>query len=67
MRETDMATNCWYDELFKPGYDYKKRIINKGNGHFTQVVWKDCDYVGHGVSGGYICGRYWPPGNYDTV
>ena len=23
-----MATDEWYAELFKPGYDYKKRIIS---------------------------------------
>ena len=34
-----------------------------GTGHFTQVVWKKCTHVGHGISGGWVCGRYSPAGN----
>ena len=63
MRETDMATEMWYNELTDPGYDYNNHGFGMGTGHFTQVVWKDCTHVGHGISGGWVCGRYSPAGN----
>ena len=63
MRETDMATEMWYNELHNPGYDYNNQGFGMGTGHFTQVVWKECTHVGHGISGGWVVGRYSPAGN----
>ena len=64
MYETDLATFLWYDEINDPGYDYNKPGFSMGTGHFTQVVWENCTYVGHGIVNGYVCARYNPPGNY---
>ena len=63
MKNTDMATDMWYNEINDPGYDFNKQGFAMGTGHFTQVVWSDCTHVGHGISGGYVCGRYSPAGN----
>ena len=58
-----MASEMWYNELKDPGYDFNNGGFSSGTGHFTQVVWKDCDYVGFGISGGWVVGRYSPAGN----
>ena len=64
MQESDLATFMWYDEINDPGYDYKKPGFAMGTGHFTQVVWENCTYVGHGIENGYVCARYNPAGNF---
>ena len=61
MRESDMATQMWYDEI--KDYDWNNQGFGMNTGHFTQVVWKECTHVGHGISGGWVVGRYSPAGN----
>ena len=52
----EQAIQSWYDEVNKPGYDFKSPGFAKGTGHFTQVVWVDTRSVGMAVSkdGKYI-------------
>ena len=52
----EQAIQSWYDEVNKPGYDFKRHGFAKGTGHFTQVVWVDTRSVGMAVSkdGKYI-------------
>ena len=61
MSTTSHATDAWYREV--QDYDWENPGIQKGTGHFTQVVWKDCKKVGFGFAGIYVVGRYMPPGN----
>jgi len=53
----------WYNEINKPGYDFNNQGFSMGTGHFTEVVWVKVTHIGHGISGGYVCGRYSPSGN----
>ena len=46
----EQAIQSWYDEVNKPGYDFKRHGFAKGTGHFTQVVWVDTRCVGMAVS-----------------
>ena len=32
---TNIATQMWYDEVTKPGYDFKNQGFTSGTGHFT--------------------------------
>jgi hypothetical protein len=52
----EQAIQSWYDEVNKPGYDFKRHGFAKGTGHFTQVVWVDTRSVGLAISkdGKYI-------------
>ena len=44
------ATKSWYDELYKPGYNFNNPGWSPGVGHFTQVVWKGTTELGIGVA-----------------
>ena len=62
------VVNTWYSENKKYNYDLD---INKGTGHFTQIVWKNTKYLGVGYAitpEGYtiVCAKYLPSGNYLT-
>lgn len=63
------AVNLWVSE--KPYYNYNtnKCAAGKACGHYTQVVWRNTQYVGCArvvcASGGiFITCNYNPPGNY---
>lgn len=61
-----------YNEVCKPGYNFKNSGFSAGTGHFTQVVWKGSTDLGIGVATGnkhgmkctYIVARYRPAGNF---
>lgn len=59
------AVFSWYNEIKKPGYNFKKPGFSTGTGHFTQVVWKATTHVGMAKSkdGRFIVANYSPPGN----
>ena len=61
------ATEKWYSEINKPGYDFNKPGFSKGTGHFTQVIWKATTKVGFGYAANgnscYVCARYNCAGN----
>ena len=50
--EVTRATKSWYDELYKPGYNFNNPGWNEnpGAGHFTQVVWKGTTELGIGIA-----------------
>ena len=50
--EVTRATKSWYDELYKPGYNFNNPGWNEnpGAGHFTQLVWKGTTELGIGVA-----------------
>ena len=56
------ATDMWYEEVSK--YDYNNPGYQKGTGHFTQIVWKDSEKLGCGISGSFVVCRYKPQGNF---
>ncbi|XP_020613454.1 Golgi-associated plant pathogenesis-related protein 1-like [Orbicella faveolata] len=66
------AVKNWYNEVCKPGYNFKNGGFSAGTGHFTQVVWKGSTDLGIGVATGnkhgmkctYIVARYRPAGNF---
>ena len=63
-----MPVTSWYDEM--KDYDFKNGRSKGGViGHFTQVVWKDSQYVGMGISGKnnqyFVVANYFPAGNWD--
>ena len=64
MATTGEAVDMWYNEVDDPGYDFSNPGWDYGTGHFTQVVWKGTTEVGCGVANGWVCCRYYPPGNY---
>jgi hypothetical protein len=35
IRNSDMATQMWYDELHDPGYNFDEHGFDSGTGHFT--------------------------------
>ncbi|XP_018561493.1 venom allergen 3-like [Anoplophora glabripennis] len=50
------AIQDWFNEY--PYYKYGDRSTNHQNGHYTQVVWADTEYVGCGYT---LCkGTSWP-------
>ena len=62
----DKICHMWYNE--KNYYDFNSNNYNKDACHFTQLVWKDTEYVGFGYSnnnGGkvYFVAYYYPAGN----
>ncbi|KAJ8921934.1 hypothetical protein NQ315_008568 [Exocentrus adspersus] len=67
----DSAIQNWFNEY--PYYKYGDRTTNNKNGHYTQVVWADTEYVGCGYTECkgtswpfqklYVC-NYGPAGNY---
>ena len=62
----DKICHMWYDE--KNNYDFNSNNYNKDACHFTQLVWKNTEYVGFGYSnnnGGkvYFVAYYYPAGN----
>lgn len=65
---TQMTDN-WYNELYKPGYNFNNPNYQPGAGHFTQVVWVATNKIGCGIgvtrSGKAFYGvaQYKPPGN----
>ena len=50
--EVTRATKSWYDELYKPGYNFNNPGWNEnpGAGHFTQLVWKGTTELGIGIA-----------------
>lgn len=61
-------TDNWYNELYKPGYDYSRPGYQSGAGHFTQLIWKSSTSVGVGIAikNGkefYGVAQYTPQGN----
>merc|ERR1711990_1205103 len=60
MSSTPIATQMWYDEIDKPGYNFGKPGYQSGTGHFTQLVWKGSTELGCAVSsdGVYVACRY---------
>jgi hypothetical protein len=49
--ESSWASDTWYAEINDPGYDFNNPGFSNGIGHFTQMVWKDTQKLGCGVSG----------------
>ena len=63
-----MPVTSWYDEI--KDYDFKNGQSKGGViGHFTQVVWKDSQYVGMGIGSKgnnyFVVANYFPAGNWD--
>ncbi|XP_033174149.1 repressed by EFG1 protein 1 [Drosophila mauritiana] len=61
----DQILKLWYQEKYN--YDYLKPGFNLYTGHFTQLVWKESEFLGVGVacdvSSIWIVCNYNPPGN----
>lgn len=62
-------TKLWYDEIKL--YNFNKPDINLENAHFTQIIWKDTEEVGFGISVSksgkfYAVANYYPPGNIQS-
>lgn len=62
------AVDAWYAEIRDPGYNFESPGLQKGTGHFTQVVWRGSTHVGMGIAGDpqtglYVAANYSPPGN----
>lgn len=62
-------TNIWYNELYKPGYNYSNPGFQPKTGHFTQLVWKATTNIGVGiaiynVTNFYGVAQYTPQGNF---
>jgi glioma pathogenesis-related protein 2 len=61
------SIDMWYNEVLL--YDFNKPGYKDTTGHFTQVVWKDSQRIGIGVSWSektghiFVCMNYDPPGN----
>lgn len=61
------ATGSWYDEIVD--YDFQHPDFSSSTGHFTQVVWKETEQLGVGISltkdgkSVYVVAQYFPPGN----
>uniref|UniRef100_A0A0N5A344 SCP domain-containing protein n=1 Tax=Parastrongyloides trichosuri TaxID=131310 RepID=A0A0N5A344_PARTI len=55
----------WYEEI--EDYNFKTHTSNGVTGHFTQLIWKETNEMGCGVSHGkevsYVVCKYYPPGN----
>ena len=58
------GVEMWYMEICL----YKKAGFSMGTGHYTQVIWKNTQYVGcavvQGPGGVFTVAQYYPPGNY---
>lgn len=63
------AADDWYDEI--KDYDFTKGEFGMDTGHFTQLVWKESEYLGCGIADGkdgdwktttVVC-NYYPGGN----
>jgi len=63
LKYSSHATDAWYDEINEPGYNFDNPGFTSGAGHFTQVVWKDTERIGCGISGNYVVCQYDPAGN----
>uniref|UniRef100_A0A0N4Z6B9 SCP domain-containing protein n=1 Tax=Parastrongyloides trichosuri TaxID=131310 RepID=A0A0N4Z6B9_PARTI len=63
-----VGVRMWYDEYKL--YNYNAGVFTKGTGHFTQLVWKNTQYMGCAAATStrwnlvFIVCRYSPPGNY---
>nr|QNH72478.1 toxin candidate TRINITY_DN3491_c0_g1_i1 [Ceriantheomorphe brasiliensis] len=65
------ATDMWYNEVCKPGYNFNYGRYTSGTGHFTQVVWAGSLELGVGrattkrgrMTCTYVVGRYRKAGN----
>mmetsp|Transcript_4975 Transcript_4975/g.8843 ORF Transcript_4975/g.8843 Transcript_4975/m.8843 type:complete len:142 (-) Transcript_4975:378-803(-) len=65
-RTLNGAIDAWYEE--EELYNYNSPGFSMDTGHFTQVVWKDTEYLGCGIADCgsqkiYVC-QYDPPGNF---
>jgi uncharacterized protein YkwD len=66
MLSAKQATDLWYNEI--QDYNFDNPGFNMSTGHFTQVVWKDTEYMGIGYAKSnngtfYVVANYYPPGN----
>merc|ERR1712046_342890 len=62
------ATQAWYNEMNKPGYDFDSGGYQSQCAQFTQLIWAATRYVGVARSscGKYIVANYFPAGNSTT-
>lgn len=67
LKNTNIATKMWYDEVTNPGYNFSSPGFSSGTGHFTQVVWKASTELGCGISGVYVVCRYCNEGGNMTM
>ena len=60
------GVNMWYDEVSL--YDFSQNTFQYAAGHFTQLVWKNSQQLGIGVSqvgdSVIVVCNYFPAGNY---
>jgi len=59
------SVDAWYEEI--KFYDYNNPVFAFDTGHFTQLIWKNSQYIGCGLAKGntwvYVVCRYDPQGN----
>ena len=63
------AVDKWYSEV--SNYDFSNPGYKSGIGHFSQIVWKDSNYLGCGIGCRsnnycYVVCNYNPRGNYNS-
>jgi len=69
-KAAEFVVENWYKEIHD--FDFKTSATREGvkavTGHFTQLVWKDTQRVGGGISpnGNFVVCNYFPPGNISS-
>ncbi|XP_017046565.1 Golgi-associated plant pathogenesis-related protein 1-like [Drosophila ficusphila] len=65
-KDPEKCVQDWYDEI--KYYDFSKPGFDMKTSHFTALVWKKTEKMGHGqardrLGGTFVVVRYYPPGN----
>jgi hypothetical protein len=64
-----VAVRSWYSEVLD--YNFHSNLFQPKAGHFTQLVWKETEYLGFGLAKSekgdfYAVAFYYPAGNFES-
>jgi hypothetical protein len=64
-----IAVRSWYSEVLD--FNFHLNSFQPKAGHFSQLVWKDSEYLGFGLAKSaqgnfYAVAFYYPAGNYEN-